>query len=149
MGMRISRNKMFIKMAELAADRSTCTRAKVGAILVRNNRVVSMGYVGSPPGEPHCLDEGCIMGETGGCVRTLHAEANAINFARLYGIDTKFTTLYCTHSPCVKCAEEIIKAGILDVVFLKQYRDTTGIKMLQRAGVSAFSLFQLELHEYE
>jgi dCMP deaminase len=126
---------MFAGIAAVISLRSTCTRAKVGAIIVKNNRIISTGYVGSPPGEDHCLDHGCLIGEHGGCVRTIHAEVNAINFARLNGVNLKGAELYCTLSPCENCAEEIVKAGITVVHFNHVYRKTEGIELLSKGGV--------------
>lgn len=134
-GRRISRNKLFMEIAKLVAMRSTCGRAEVGAVLIKDNRIISMGYVGSPSGEPHCLDVGCEIGPNGGCIRTIHAEVNCLAFSSKEGIKTEGTTLYCTLSPCRDCAKLLINAGIKKVVYLNKYRDTSGIDLLAKVGI--------------
>jgi len=113
---RITRDEMLMQFATIAAQRGTCRKAQVGAILAREGRVVSQGYVGSPPGFPHCTEYGCI-GAGGHCMRTIHAEMNAILFAARNGIRTENTELYTTHSPCWVCAKAIVTAGIRRVVY--------------------------------
>lgn len=87
----------FIRIAKEVASRSTCNRAAVGVVIVRDNRIIATGYNGSPPGKPHCIDEGCIM-KDGHCIRTVHAEANAIRQANQYVIRLKGAKLYCWDS---------------------------------------------------
>ena len=129
-------DELRMKNAMDEALRGTCTRAQVGAILTRNTRIISSGYVGSPPGQPHCTDAGCLIDpNTGGCIRTLHAEVNAILFAARKGISTEWATLYTTLSPCLACAKVIVTAGIVRVVYLTAYRDRTGIEYLNSAGI--------------
>ena len=120
---RISRDEMFMRIARTVAERGTCPRAKVGAVLVDNkNNIVSIGYNGSGPSRDHCDDVGCLMHE-GHCIRSIHAEANAI----YRGIEVPFgrlpLTLYVTHQPCEDCIELIRKHGfsIRRVVFEKPY----------------------------
>jgi dCMP deaminase len=117
---------MFMRMAELVSQRGTCPRAKVGALLVKDRRIVSMGYNGAPPGFKHCTEVGCDIPEdfnaNPGCMRTIHGEANAIAFAARYGIITAGTTMYCTYSPCKKCAELLLSAGIIRFVYNREYR---------------------------
>lgn len=137
---RIPRQKLFMGMAKLLAQRSTCTRGKVGAILVKDNRVVSTGYVGAPSGEPHCLEVGCELGPDGGCIRTVHAEANTIAFAAKNGINTEGTHLYVTLSPCINCAKLLINAGVKKVFYLEKYRDTSGIDLLNNRGITALQV---------
>lgn len=148
---RIDVDSMFVKMVHIVAERSTCSRADVGAMLVRDRRPVGMGYNGAPPGMPHCLDEGCEQervptGATGegaypsemvveGCARTVHAEANVIAFAARNGIATHGTTMYCTHAPCYTCAKLMLSAGIVAVKYVREYRDSRGITLLESAGV--------------
>jgi dCMP deaminase len=114
---------MFMLMATLVARRGTCPRAQVGALLVKDRRIVSMGYNGAPPGFKHCTDVGCDeMDGQQGCIRTIHGEANAIAFAARHGIVTAGTTMYCTYSPCKKCAELMLSAGIIRFVYNREYR---------------------------
>ena len=103
---RISRDEMFMKIAEVVATRGTCDRAQVGAVLVSHNRVISIGYNGSPPGEPHCDDVGHLMVD-GHCVRAIHAEVNCVNFAVMFHTDTAICDLYVTHLPCINCCRFI------------------------------------------
>ena len=132
---RISRHGLFMSIASLVSLRSTCQSAQVGAVIVRESRIISIGYNGSPSGQPHCLDEGCLKDEKGHCIRTVHAEANAIAWAAREGIATKGATMYVTLSPCRKCAELIINAGIRQVIYSNQYHDPSGIELLKSAKV--------------
>ncbi len=127
---RITRHTMYREMLQTLERRSTCPRSHVAALLVRDERVISMGYNGSPPGAPHCLDVGCLEGIDGGCLRTVHAEANAIAFAARYGIATAGAVLYTSIAPCLNCAKLIASAGITHVLFLKPYRLTDGERLL-------------------
>lgn len=110
----------FFRLAEAAAERSTCPRAHVGAIIVLADKYpVATGYNGSKPGFPHCDDVGCLLATdaTGneGCVRTIHAEANAIAIAKGLGINVRGGTLYVTKKPCSSCAGKIERAGLVAV----------------------------------
>lgn len=144
---RITRAQMLMEMAWTASKRSTCSRRQVGAVLAVNNRPKVSGYAGSPPGEAHCIDEGCIIGPDGGCIRTTHAEANAIAFAARDGIKTEGATLYCTDSPCPSCAKLILTAGITQVVYEREYRITDGIELLQRQGVIVLPFSAVRVYE--
>lgn len=143
---RISRDQMLMEMAIIASKRSTCNRKHVGALIAIDGRPVSVGYAGAPSGLPHCLEHGCLPGPDGGCIRTQHAEANAIAFAARKGISTERATLYTTVSPCLACAKLIINAGIDVVWFLELYRKTEGIKLLEQLGIACEQLrFQMVL----
>lgn len=123
--MRLDREQMFMEMARLVAERSSCTRGNVGAVIVRESRVISMGYNGAPPGALHCIDVGCdiIEGqESQGCQRTIHAEANAIAWAARVGISTADAAMYSTHAPCLKCAQLIAACGIKHFFYENSYR---------------------------
>lgn len=135
MSERITRDEMLIEMAVTASKRSTCLRRRVGAIVEYGGRVLSIGYAGSLPGEPHCIEVGCEPGTDGGCLRTVHAEANAILWATKYGIRVNGATLYCTDAPCLACARLMINAGIAAVKYIRPYRLTAGLELLTRAGV--------------
>lgn len=118
---RISRQQMFIEMAHIVAKRSTCMRLNVGAVLVEDNSVVSIGYNGAPSGEPHCAGHDC-PGWTSVCKRTIHAEMNALIRAPqgLFNLD-----LYVTHSPCSHCWTELWRSGRVNRVFFSTpYRNT-------------------------
>ena len=129
---RIDRETMFMQITEVVAKRSTCLRARVGATIIRDNRVVSIGYAGAPSRLKHCTENGCKI-EDGHCVRTVHAEANAIAFAAKAGIPTDGAEMYITHSPCKNCAKLIINSGIRRVTY-REYRGD-GIELLDYAGV--------------
>lgn len=133
--LRPTPDELFLQMCELVAMRGTCLRAQVGAVIVQDRRVVSMGYNGAPPGLKHCTEVGCIVNEykpvvdddrdeyfTMGCERSVHAEANAIAWAARHGTALFGSTMYCTYSPCAKCAELILSAGIGRFVYAKAYR---------------------------
>lgn len=118
-------------MAKLAAQRATCFRMSVGAVLILDRRPISVGYNGPPSGEDHCRGDSCPLGPTGGCTRSLHAEKNAID-----GIPDELDIraeldLYITHSPCRPCAEYIKKDGrIKDLYYTAEYRDAEPLEML-------------------
>lgn len=132
---RISRPQMFVEILNIVKQRSTCARAQVSALVIKDNRVVSMGYGGAPSGLPHCTEVGCEIGPSGGCIRTIHAEANAIAFAARHGISIEGAELWCSLSPCLDCAKLIINSGIVKVVYLEEYRKTDGIDLLKKAGI--------------
>lgn len=126
---RISWDDYFVELMDTVAKRATCDRGRSGCIIVRDKRIVSTGYVGSPPGLPHCDEIGHLMKEVidedgtvrKHCVRTIHAEQNAICQAARYGISLEGTTLYCKMEPCRVCAMLIISSGIKKVVAKRKY----------------------------
>lgn len=132
---RPSRDEWLIRMAVITSARGTCLRAAVGAIISRDGRIISTGYVGSPRGLPHCTDVGCDTEAGTGCMRTVHAEANAIAFAARHGIATDGAELHCTHSPCGSCAKLIVNSGIVRVVYDTEYRDASPLGLLGTAGI--------------
>lgn len=119
---------------DVVAKRATCTRRQVGAVLVRDKRIITTGYNGSPPGMPHCTDVGCRMHE-GHCIRTIHAEQNAIVQAALHGVSTQGATCYVTATPCVTCAKLLVAAGIVRVVYGEKYTNTLGDTVFQESGI--------------
>jgi dCMP deaminase len=137
----------FMDIVDLVARRSTCRRRRVGAVLVRDRRVLSTGYNGAPSGLRHCLDIGCLReqfnvpsGERHELCRGLHAEQNVIIQAAFHGVSVKEATLYCTTHPCIICAKMIINAGIGGVMFREGYRDKLAEEILQEAGISVSQL---------
>jgi len=134
--MRPTREATFMEMANVLAERSTCDRAHVGVVIVKDNRIISTGYCGSPKGRPHCEDVGCLIGPDGGCIRTVHAEANAIAFAAKHGVSLEGSTLFTTLAPCYACSKLIINAGIIQVVYGEPYRDENGIALLRESGLN-------------
>ena len=135
MNNRPSRDFIWTQAAQLFATRSTCLKSN-GAVLTRENKLISQGYNGSPPGRPHCIDlEGCEVGPDGGCTRTVHAEANVICMAAKMGVSTEGSILFCTTSPCYNCSKLLVNAGIKKVVYLNEYRDLYGVELLKECGV--------------
>lgn len=124
-----------MRIAELYGQRSSCPRAEVGVTATKEGRVIASGYVGAPHGQPHCIDAGCIIGADGGCIRSVHAEANMIAWAARTGTSLEGTTVWCTHSPCLNCAKLLINAGITRFVYLYEYRDTSGLALLHDMGI--------------
>ena len=129
-------------MAGVAASRSTCTRRRVGAVIVLNSHIISTGYNGAPKGLPHCGEVGCLRtllnvpsGERHEICRGSHAELNAIVQAASVGTATAGGTIYCTHEPCSFCTKAIINAGIQRVVFVHPYPDDLARQMRIDGGV--------------
>ncbi len=131
---RLGLDELFLSIATLVAQRGTCPRAKVGAIITLDRRIISLGYNGAPPGQAHCTEIGCQIVD-GGCVRTVHAEANAIAFAAHSGSRLLGSTIYCTHSPCLSCGKLILSSGIGRVVFTEPYRDDSAMSLLNSGGL--------------
>lgn len=119
----------MLAAAAVFAERATCTRLQVGAVLARDGRVLSTGYNGAPSGEGHC-DCG-----TSPCWLSVHAEANALLFAARHGVAALGATLYVTHAPCMNCAGWAINAGVAEVVYGQPYRSVEGLDRLRAAGV--------------
>jgi dCMP deaminase len=117
---RLSRPKLFMETAKLYAMRSSCLRAHVGAVAIREGRVVAAGYAGAPAGQRECMLDGCIL-ENGKCVRSVHAEANLVSWAARTGTMLRNCEVYCTHFPCLNCAKLLHNAGIQTVVWESQY----------------------------
>jgi dCMP deaminase len=135
-GSRVGRSEVFLQIAYRFARRSTCPRKPVGAVIVRDNRVIAHGYNGAPPGQPHCTEVGCdISPITGGCQRALHAEMNAITYASRKGVAVEGSIAFLTLSPCLYCARFLVVAGVAEVLFHERYRDESGVEYLKNAGV--------------
>ncbi|MDY0396739.1 ComE operon protein 2 [Virgibacillus halophilus] len=121
--------------SHLLALRSTCTRLMVGATIVREKRIIAGGYNGSVSGSVHCIDEGCYVID-GHCVRTVHAEANALLQCAKFGVPTKNADIYVTHFPCLQCCKQIIQAGIKNVYYADDYHNNEyAIQLYKEAGV--------------
>lgn len=133
-------DQMFLEMCDVVAKRASCDRKHVGAVLVKDNRVIATGYNGSVPGLEHCDDIGHDM-EEGHCVRTVHAEVNVISQAAKLGISTDSTTLYCNTLPCWHCFKTIVSAGIRKIVYRDEYPSSgqnrtkdAALKLYQKNG---------------
>lgn len=135
--MRPTRDQTLLQVANVIAERSTCTRLNVGAVIAREGRIMTTGYNGPPSGMPHC-DHTVAERIVQPCTAAVHAEANAIAFAARYGMATEHAELYVTHSPCGTCAKLIVNAGIVRVAYGVEFRDLTGLDLLESAGVETF-----------
>ena len=142
---RPSWDEYFLKLAMLASERSTCPRMHVGCVLVRDKFVLATGYNGSLPGLPHCEEVGCLIVDNH-CVRTNHAEINALTQAATHGVNLKGSTAYITNMSCTTCAKALIAAGIKRVVVFSEYHDTLAIKFYTESGVE---IVKLEMPEKE
>ena len=144
---RKSWDRYFIDIARLVSERSTCQRRKVGAVLVRDKRILCTGYNGAPSGMPHCDESGCLRtdlgipsGERIEICRGIHAEQNALVQAAAFGISVTGGTLYCTHEPCITCGKMLLNAGIREFVVAEPYPDEFGRRLLTEAGVKVRSI---------
>jgi dCMP deaminase len=141
-GDRPSWDAYFMDITALVAKRSTCLRRSVGAIIVKDKRILSTGYNGAPSGVRHCLEIGCLRekmkvasGERHELCRGIHAEQNAIIQAAFHGVSIRGASLYCTNLPCSICAKMIINAGIKKIYYIDGYPDGISSEMLGEAGV--------------
>jgi dCMP deaminase len=131
---RVSWDEYFMNIAREVSTRSTCDRKFVGAVIVRDKSILATGYNGSIRGLPHCDEDGHLM-EDGHCVRTVHAEANAIVQAARNGVRIDGSMIYVTASPCWGCFRLIANGGIARVVFGEFYRDPKIFDVAQRLGI--------------
>ena len=136
---RISWGKYFINIAKEVSKRSTCNRKNVGAVIVRDKTILSTGYNGSIKGLPHCDEIGHEM-INGHCVRTTHAEANAIVQAAKNGVKINNSEIYVTASPCYDCFKLIVNAGINTIYYLEFYRDERILKYAKSSGIELIDL---------
>lgn len=153
---RPSWDEYFIKLTEVVGSRGTCDRGQAGAILVKNKRILATGYVGAPVGLPSCDEVGhelqSITKEDGTvskhCIRTAHAEQNAINNAARVGVAIEGATLYCKLTPCYKCAQSIINSGIIRVVAMKDYHGGDRTKIIfKQAKIKLEILGEMEIYK--
>lgn len=140
---RPSWDEYFMKLAYEVATRTTCLRRAVGAVIVKERRILATGYNGVPTGIAHCSEVGCLRQQLGvpsgqrhEICRGLHAEQNAIIQAAHYGIDISASSIYITTQPCVVCAKMIINAGIVEIVYANPYDDELALSMLNEAGIA-------------
>lgn len=154
---RATWDEYFMKVADTVADRGTCDRGKSGSVIVIDKRIVSTGYVGSPPGQPHCDEAGHLMqevvDESGNksmhCIRTIHAEENAILQAAKHGISLKGSTIYCKMTPCFNCARMIVSIEATKVVAKKRYHtEGLSLELFKNAGIQ-FVVLEDKVEEYD
>jgi dCMP deaminase len=139
---RPSWDEYFLEMSKLISKRSTCLRRHVGAVAVRDKRILATGYNGAPSGLAHCNDIGCIRqklnipsGQRQELCRGLHAEQNVIIQAVIHKVDLKDSVLYITNQPCVTCTKMLISVGVKKIIILEGYPDELARRMLKEAGI--------------
>jgi len=140
---RPSWDEYFMTITREVAERSTCTRAKVGAVIVRDKNILATGYNGAPAGMPHCIDSGCLVytsktptGEVEeNCFRTIHAEINAIAQAAKNGASIRDADIYITHTPCIHCVKVLINTGIRRIFYEREYKRATIEELLRGANI--------------
>ncbi len=139
---RKSWDDYFMSIADLVAERSTCMRRHVGAVIVKDKRIVATGYNGAPSGISHCSEAGCLReelkipaGERHEICRGTHAEQNAIIQAATFGANISGGTIYTTHQPCFICTKMLINAHLTRIIYREEYPDDLAIKMLKEAGI--------------
>ena len=141
---RPSWHQYFLTITRQVAERSTCNRAKVGAVIVRDRNIIATGYNGSPAGLPHCTEVGCLIyssrtpsGETEeNCFRTIHAEINAIAQAAKNGASIRDADIYITHTPCIHCFKVLLNTGIRGIYYEREYKLHTLEEMLRHTDVT-------------
>lgn len=145
--MRPSWDEYFMSIAEMVKTRSTCTRRQVGAVIVKDKRILTTGYNGTPAGLKHCSETGCLReqlripsGQRHELCRGIHAEQNAIIQAANFGVPIQGSTIYVTLSPCILCTKMIINAGITRIVAREAYNDDLALKMLEESGIEYIKL---------
>ena len=154
---RPSWDEYFLQLADMIGTRGTCDRGRAGAILVRDKRILTSGYVGSPIGISHCDDVGhemhTVTGEDGTisrhCIRTGHAELNAITNAARVGVAVEGATLYCKFLPCYTCAKAIINAGIKRVVTFRDYHASKQSKIIFKKARVKLEIINKEVQSYK
>lgn len=133
---RITWDQFFMAQSHLLALRSTCTRLAVGATIVREKRIIAGGYNGSISGDEHCIEKGCYVVDNH-CVRTVHAETNALLQCAKYGTPANGADIYVTHFPCLPCTKTIIQAGIRNVYYATDYKNNPyALELFEKAGVN-------------
>jgi len=140
---RLSWHQYFLTITRQVAERSTCNRAKVGAVIVRDKNIIATGYNGAPAGMPHCTEAGCLIYQSKtpdgeieeNCFRTIHAEINAIAQAAKNGSSIKDASIYITHTPCIHCLKVLVNTGIKEIFYERPYKLHTLTDILQHTQV--------------
>ncbi|MFA5778072.1 MAG: cytidine/deoxycytidylate deaminase family protein [Candidatus Paceibacterota bacterium] len=153
---RPSWDEYFLQLAEIVGSRGTCDRGRAGAVIVKDKRILATGYVGAPVGLPSCDDIGHEMhtvknedgSESRHCIRTSHAEQNAINNAARVGVAVEESTMYCKMAPCYKCAQSIINSGIVRIVAMKDYHGANRTKeIFKQAKIKLSILGEMQIYK--
>ncbi len=149
-------DQYFMTITRQVAERSTCLRAKVGAVIVRDRNILATGYNGSPAGLPHCIEPGvgCLIYESKtpdgeieqNCYRTIHAEMNAITQAAKNGAAIRDADIYVTHTPCIQCLKVLINTGIRTVFYEKEYKLHTVEELLKLARIRLVPISPEDTH---
>ena len=153
MNQRLSWDHYFLTITRQVAERSTCNRAKVGAVIVRERSILATGYNGAPAGLPHCTEVGCLIYESKtpagereeNCYRTIHAEMNAIAQSAKNGVSIRDADIYVTHTPCIHCLKVLINTGIKRIFYEKSYKLHSVNELLGSADVL---LQKIDLQEH-
>jgi dCMP deaminase len=140
---RKSWHTYFMKIAAIVAERATCSRAKIGAVIVKDKNIIATGYNGSPAGHPHCTDVGCLVyvsrnpdgEEEENCFRTIHAEINAIAQAAKHGVSIDNADIYITASPCYHCLKTLVNCGIKTIYYSKPYKIEKVRQLLEHSHI--------------
>jgi dCMP deaminase len=140
---RLTWHQYFMTITRQVAERSTCNRAKVGAVIVRDKNILATGYNGAPAGMPHCIDVGCLIYQSRtpdgdieeNCFRTIHAEINAIAQAAKNGSSIKDASIYITHTPCIHCLKVLVNTGIKEIYYENAYKLHTIREIVEQTGV--------------
>ena len=148
MSERLSWDDYFLNITRQVAERSTCTRAKVGAVIVRERSILASGYNGAPSGLPHCTEVGCLLYESHtpdgrvekNCYRTIHAEINAIAQAAKNGVSIRDADMYVTHTPCIHCLKVLINTGIRRVFYDRAYKLETVRQLLEGSDIQLLQI---------
>ena len=144
MSQRLGWDQYFMQICRVVAQRSTCTRAAVGAVLVRDRTILATGYNGAPAGMPHCTEVGCLVVTStdpdgqpeDNCYRTIHAEINAIAQAAKHGVSIARSSVYITHSPCIQCLKVLVNVGVERVCYEKPYKLERIRDLVERSGLA-------------
>lgn len=138
---RISWDEYFMAQSYLLSLRSTCSRLCVGATIVREKRIIAGGYNGSIKGDEHCIEKGCKVVE-GHCIRTIHAEINAVLQCAKFGASTEGAVIYVTHFPCLNCTKAIIQSGIKEICYANDYRNNEyAIQLIKKSNIKLRKIF--------
>ena len=140
---RLGWDAYFMQICRVVAEGSTCTRAEVGAVIVKDRTILATGYNGSPAGMPHCSEVGCLVttsttpdGTTEeNCFRTIHAEINAIAQSAKNGVSISGSAIYITHSPCIHCLKVLVNVGIRRICFERPYKLDRVQEMVDKSGI--------------
>ena len=131
---RIPWDQYFMAQAVLLSLRSTCSRLEVGATLVKDRRIIAGGYNGSVSGDVHCIDDGCYVVDDH-CIRTIHAEMNALLQCAKLGVSTDNAEIYVTHFPCINCTKALLQAGVVKITYKANYRPHAfAIELMEQKG---------------